>query len=144
MQQTALDRWLRQEFVYVCQVYANSLPDSLPGGVVLEDAGEDFLGRYRYCFTTRNDRQLNELTARLEVANITYTSRVAERDGALARLFNRPDKSFTLQMIWLIVSLIVIAVSFSGLPLRLWITLTADDDPVVEKPRPAATAPARP
>lgn len=144
MQQTPLDRWLRKEFVYVCKIYCNYLPADLPEGVHLDDAGDESPGRYRYCFTVRNDRQMSELTARLEIANITYTSRVAERGGTAGKLFNNPDKSFTLQIAWLVLIFFIIAISFSGLPVRLWKYLSAEDgEETAKKPKPAAVAPAK-
>lgn len=143
MQQTAIDRWLRKEFVYVCKVYCNTLPPSLPDNVLLEEAGEDSSGLYRYCFTVRNDRQMSELTAFLEVANITYTSRVSERGGTAGKLFNNPDKSFTLQVGWTVLILIIISIAFSGLPARLWTYLSAEDDVPEKKPKAKAVAPAK-
>jgi len=142
MQQTSIDRWLRKEFVYTCKVYSNTLPQNIPNGVVLDEAGDDSAGRYRYCFTVHNDRQMSELTANLEVANITYTSRVSERGGTSGKLFNNPEKSFTLQIAWLVLILFIIAIAFSGLPVRLWTYLSADEVPV-KKPKPTASAPAK-
>ncbi len=144
MQQTAIDRWLRKEFVYVCKLYCNTLPPHLPEGIALEEASEDSAGLYRYCFTIRNDRQMSEITALLEVANITYTSRVSERGGTVGKLFNDSNRSFTLQVAWILFILSIITIAFSGLPVRLWAYLTADDDLPVKKPKAQAVAPAKP
>ncbi len=144
MQQTAIDRWLRKEFVYVSKVYCNTLPPRIPDGIALDEAGEDSAGRYRYCFTIRNDRQMSELTALLEMANITYTSRVSERGGTVGKLFNNPERSFTLQVGWIIFTLIVIAIAFSGLPVRLWSYLTAEEEAPAKKPSAPAVAPVQP
>ncbi|MBL9157191.1 MAG: hypothetical protein JNJ70_06960 [Verrucomicrobiales bacterium] len=142
MQQTTIDRWLRKEFVYICKVFCNTLPHHVPDGVKLEESGDDNAGRYRYCFTVFNDKQMSELTALLEVENITYTSRVSERDGTAGKLFNNPEKSFSLQVAWMIFILIIIAIAFSGIPVRIWNHLSAEDDAPVKK-KPAATAPAK-
>jgi hypothetical protein len=77
MQQTSIDRWLRKAFVYVCKVYCNTLPTRVPDGVTLEESGDDAAGRYRYCFTVSNDKQMSELTALLESrdAEITKNAR---------------------------------------------------------------------
>lgn len=145
MQQTSIDRWLRKEFVYVCRVYCNTLPQDIPDGVLLEESADDSAGRFRYCFTTHNDRQLSELTARLEVDNITYTSRIIEREGTSGKLFNNPEKSFTLQVGWAIVIFIVIAIAFSPLPVRLWKYLSAEEEvPMKKKAKAKVTAPAKP
>ncbi|MDH4410261.1 MAG: hypothetical protein QE273_11655 [Verrucomicrobiales bacterium] len=143
MQQTSIDRWLRKAFVYVCKVYCNTLPIRVPDGVTLEESGDDAAGRYRYCFTVSNDKQMSELTALLEVANITYTSRVSERAGTVSKLFNNPEKSFSLQVAWMIFISIIIAIAFSDLPVRIWTYLSADENETPVK-KPAATAPAKP
>ena len=133
MQKTALDRWLQMKYVYVCKVYCNTLPPSIPEGAVLEETTHESGGRYLYCITLANDVQLNELTAILELGNITYTSRVSEKGGLVGRLFNNPGKSFTLQVAWLCFTVIVLSVIFSGLPVKLWTYLSADEK-VVKKP----------
>ncbi len=146
MQQTSIDRWLRKEFVYVCRVYCNTLPQEIPQGVILDEAADDSSGRYRYCFTVHNDRQMSELTARLEVANITYTSRVIEKGGTSGKLFNNPEKSFTLQVGWALLIFVIIAIAFSPLPVRLWKYLSAEEDIPGMPPKKAkakVTAPAR-
>ena len=143
MQQTSIDRWLRKAFVYICKVYCNTLPIRVPDGVTLEESGDDAAGRYRYCFTVSNDKQMSELTALLEVANITYTSRVSERAGTVSKLFNNPEKSFSLQVAWMIFISIIIAIAFSDLPVRIWTYLSADESETPLK-KPAATAPAKP
>jgi hypothetical protein len=94
--------------------------------VTLEESVDEGAGRYRYCFTVTNDRQMSELTALLEVANITYTSRVAERPGTLGKFFNNPEKSFSLQVAWLLFIIAIISIAFSGLPVRLWEYLSAE------------------
>jgi hypothetical protein len=113
----------------------------VPDGVKLEESADDSAGRYRYCFTVFNDKQMSELTAMLEVANITYTSRVSERTGTAGKLFNNPEKSFSLQVAWMLFILIIIAIAFSGLPVRLWNYLSAEEEAPAKKP--AATAPAQ-
>jgi hypothetical protein len=84
---------------------------------------------------------MSELTAMLEVANITYTSRVSERSGTAGKLFNNPEKSFSLQIAWAALILIIITIAFSGLPVRIWTYLSAEEDAPPKKP--AATAPAK-
>ena len=127
MQKTGLDRWLQKKYIYVTQVYCNTLPHHIPSGVDLDETTEETGGRYLYRFTTRNDRELNELTAHLEVENITYTSRIGKCGGFKAKLFNDPQKSFTMGVFWVIFIIIILAVIFSGLPVKLWNELSADD-----------------
>lgn len=138
MQQTSIDRWLQKKFVYISRVYTNSLPSYVPAGVELEDAGDGSMGLYRYCFTVQNDKQMSELTANLEVANITYTSRVSERGGWAGKLFNDPTKSFTLRIAWIAFTIFILSIIFSGLPVRLWNQLSVADDSI-PPPRHAVT-----
>ena len=128
MQQTQIDRWLRKKYVYISHVYCNTLPQGLPYGVTVEETTADCGGRYRYRLTPKNDKILDELTAHLEVANITYTSRIADHEGMGDKMLNDPNKSFTMQVAWLIFIIAILSIIFSGLPVHLWNTLSADEE----------------
>ena len=127
MQQTTLDRFLRKKYVYVTYVYTNMLPRALPHGVPVDETTEEMGGMYLYRMTAFNDDQLNELAARLEVENITYTSRIADQEGMSDKMFNNANKSFTMQIAWLILIIAILAIIFSGLPVYLWKTLSEKD-----------------
>jgi len=96
----------------------------------VDETTEESGGRYLYRMTAANDRALNELTAHLEVANITYTSRVADGEGWNNKLFNNPEKSFTMQVVSTILLIGIIAFVLSGMPIHLWQTLTAKEEKV--------------
>ena len=138
MQQTSFDRWLRKKYVYSTHVYCNTLPHTVPEGVTVDETSEEMGGRYLYRFTARSEQQLNELTAHLEVANITYTSRVADASGARGKMFNNPNKSFTMQISWLIFIIAILAILFSGLPVHLWKTLSVESEEDKEKKPPSS------
>jgi len=125
MQQTAFDRRLKHQFVYYTQVFCNTLPRALPEGVSLEETTPEMGSLYLYRISVPNDRLLSEVTARLEVENITYTSRVVEKEGIRRSTFGNPNKSFTMQVAWTVFFLIVLGVILSGLPGYLWRTLSA-------------------
>lgn len=127
MQQTHLDRWLRKKYVYTTHVYCNTLPRTIPEGIAVEETTEESGGMYLYKFMVPNDEALNELTARLEVANITYTSRIADETTTSGKLFNNPHKSFTMQIAWTILLLIIVGVILSGLPVQIWEKYSAKD-----------------
>ncbi|MEM7603600.1 MAG: hypothetical protein AAF357_19580, partial [Verrucomicrobiota bacterium] len=93
----------------------------------VDETTEESGGMYLYRMTAENDKALNELTAHLEVANITYTSRVSDEEGLNSKLFNNPEKSFTMQVVSIILLIGVIAFILSGLPVHLWQTLTVKD-----------------
>lgn len=135
---------MKQKFVQRTQVYCNTLPYSIPNGVIVDETTEESGGRYLYRLTPQNDAILNELTAHLEVANITYTARVMEKQGTGNRLFNNPNESFTMQIAWFIFILIVISIFVAGVPQKLWTDLTAGTEVkitpvpkiIVKKPQP--------
>lgn len=129
MQQTNLDRFLRKKYVYVTYVYTNSLPHTVPYGVTVDETQKELGGMYLYRFTAPTDKHLNELTARLEVENITYTSRIADHAGVSNKMFNNENSSFTMQLAWLALIILILSVIFSGLPIYLWNTLSATEDP---------------
>ncbi|MDF1656768.1 MAG: hypothetical protein P1U58_04105 [Verrucomicrobiales bacterium] len=130
MQQTSLDRYLRHKYVQRSVVYCNTLPYAIPEGIKVDETTEESGGRYLYRMTAMNDRSLNELTAHLEVANITYTSRIADDEGLNSKLFNNPEKSFTMQIVSIVLLVGVLAFIFSGMPVHLWKTLTVKDENV--------------
>ncbi len=124
MQQTTFDRWLRKKYVYYTQVYCNTLPRELPPKISVEETKKETGGRYLYRLTTTDDDALVAVSKSLESENITYTSRVAEKTGLAARLFNDPFNSFTYRVAWVIFILIIISIIASGLPVYIWKTYT--------------------
>ncbi len=127
MQKTSLDRWLQKKYVYVTYVYCNSLPHHVPPGIKVDETTEECGGRYLYRFTVTNDRAMSELTAHLEVENITYASRVSELGGMRGKLLNDPNKSFTLQVFWLLFIIAIASIVLSGLPVKFWKYLSAEE-----------------
>ena len=133
MQQTSFDRYLARKYLHVAQVYCNTLPQSLPEGITVEESTEESGTRYLYRITADSDKALKALTKNLEVENITFTSRIADKQGLPNKLFNNPNKSFTMQVAWLIVIMAIISLVASGLPVRLWKTLSVDPDPIEKR-----------
>lgn len=137
MQQTGLDNWLRRKYVYITYVYCNTLPRELPEGIEIDETTDEAGSMYRYRFIVPNDQLLHELTARLEVANITYTSRIGDNKGTGDKLLNNPHQSFTIQIAWLIIIGIVIITILSGLPQRIWERYSATEEDPGTKPNRA-------
>jgi len=133
MQQTNIDRFLRKKYVYVTYVYTNTLPKALPYGVTVDETTAEMGSMYLYRMTAVTDEQLNELAARLEVENITYTSRIADQAGMKDKMFNDSNRSFTMQIAWLIFLISILAIIFSGLPVYLWKTLSEKEMPEDDK-----------
>lgn len=124
MQQTTFDRYLRKKYVLYSQVYCNTLPREIPPNISVEETTKDTGGRYLYRLTTTDEVALVEVSKRLESENITYTSRVGEKSGLAARLFNDPFKSFTYRVAWIIFIIIILSIILSGLPVYIWKTYT--------------------
>ena len=138
MQKTTLDSWLRRKYVYETYVYCNTLPREVPEGITLDETTAEAGGMYKYRFIVPDERLVNELTARLEVANITYTSRIGDKASTQQKLLNNPYTSFTMQMAWIIVIGIIAIIILSGLPQRIWEKYSAiEEEPEGKKKRAA-------
>ena len=135
---------MKRKFVQQTQVYCNTLPYSIPNGVIVDETTEESGGRYLYRLTPENDTILTELTAHLEVANITYTARVKEKQGTPNRLFNNPNQSFTMQIAWIILIIVIISIFAARIPQKIWTDLTEGTEMkiaptpkiLVKKPQP--------
>ena len=127
MQQTSFYRWLQRRFVHQTRFYCNTLPRSLPRGVLLDETDAEKGGRYLYRITARDEGVIGEITSALEAENITYTSRVSERAGIAARLFCNPNRSFTMIVLWISFVIVCLALIFSGLPGDAWQWLLSDE-----------------
>ncbi|MCB1077228.1 MAG: hypothetical protein KDM63_02130 [Verrucomicrobiae bacterium] len=133
MQQTNLDLWLRRKFVYITRVYCNTLPERIPLGMVVEEAPEESGGRYLYKLSTRSENLLRELVSSLETANITYTSRVEDRQVWFTKLLTDPHRSFTFRVVWVIIVFCIAMFLLLGGPQKIWAKLTEEEKPKEEK-----------
>ena len=127
MQQTSLDRFLRKKLVYITRIYCNTLPKKVPFGVNVETAPEESGGRYQYKLSTRSEAMVTTISERLGQENITYTTRIEDRNVWFAKYFNHPQKSFTYRMTWLGIFVMMGILTACGMPMKLWNHLTADE-----------------
>ncbi|MCB1063130.1 MAG: hypothetical protein KDN20_09440 [Verrucomicrobiae bacterium] len=127
MQQTPLDRWLRRKFIYITRVYCNTLPGDLPPGLTVEEAPEESGGRYLYKMTVSNDAVLKAVVEELQSRNITYTSRVEDRNVWYGKFLNNPHKSFTYRCTWIMIGMTGLIFAISGAPGKIWDSL-ADEE----------------
>ena len=130
MQQTKLDQWLRKKLIYINRVYCNTLPEKLPFGLQLEEAPEESGGRYLYKLSTRSETVLADLAKALRRENITYTSRIEDRQVWFHGLLNNPHKSFTYRMAWLGIYAGIAIFILSGAPLKIWRNLNEKEGEV--------------
>ena len=139
MQQTTLDLWLRRKFVYVNRIYCNTLPDRLPLGLTVEEAPEESGGRFLYKITTRSEELLKDAVTALQGQNITYTSRVDDRNVWFTKYLNDPHKSFTYRVAWMLIILFILIFAVSGAPQYIWKKLTEEKTEEVVEEKPAGS-----
>lgn len=130
MQKTKIDRWLCRKFVHINQIYFNTLPESLPRGIVVEESGKESGARFRYRAETRDEDLAQEVCNLFVSQNITFTSRVHERDTLLAQYLGNPKKSVTMTALWVTMALVAILFYFSGLSQMVVATMLQDKDTV--------------
>lgn len=128
---------MRRKFIYMNRVYCNTLPDQLPLGLLVEEAPEESGGRYLYKISTRSEELLKAVVHSLEMQNITYTSRVDDRQVWYTKYLNDPHKSFTFRVVWILIAVFGLVFSISGAPQAIWRSLV-DEEPVEEVAGPTS------
>ncbi len=112
MQQTALDRWLKETFVYETHVFTLSAPPWVPKGVKLRPLETTIKNRYRYSMVIRGRRNLEKALQALTDASQTYSTKVEPRKSLARVWFDASDGgSFT----WRVIGLALGLASFVGL-----------------------------
>ena len=132
MQQTSFDQWLRRKFLFVTQIYCNTLPEGLPEELSVEEADEESGGRYHYTMKTRDDELVADTVECFRMQNITYTSRVYDRDVWFAKYLNNRTKSMTFRIVWLSMFLAFVGFVFSGAPMAI-VHYVMDEEEEVEE-----------
>ncbi len=136
MQQTKLDRHLRQKYSFVTHVFSNTKPKEIPRGIRCEELDRQKGAPYRFRFSSRKYELIARLALSLESENITYTSRVVDRKVWYGKWINNPRNSFTYRMVWIGLFVVIVAVALSPLPGMLMAYIEAEekpDDPKVPK-----------
>jgi len=90
------------------------MPESLPGDLEIEEADEESGARYKYRATTNSEETAKEACNVFAAQNITYTARVDERTGTLARFVGNPKRSVTMLMVWIALLIFGILFAVSG------------------------------
>ena len=133
MQQTKLDRWMREKFAYVTRVYSNTAPEKIPAGIKVEELDLQRGAPYRFRFSSTTPEKIDRLARQMEKKNITYTSRVEDRDVWYGKFINNPQKSFTYRIFWIGCIFAVVAFAFSPFPKMLWEYASSEDTEMVAK-----------
>lgn len=100
MQQTRLDRWLKDTFVLETHLLTLSEPPYVPRGVKLEEQELNLKNRFKFRMIIRSRKELELAIQALTDANQTFTTKVLSRQTPLRNLFDNPlGKSFTWRVI---------------------------------------------
>lgn len=117
MQQTRLDRWLKDTFVLETHVLTLSEPPYVPRGVKLEEQELNLKNRFKYRMVIRNRSQLEKTIQALVDSSQTFTTKVQARKTALRNLFDHPlGKSFTWRVIGWCTTLSLIYLAMRYIP----------------------------
>lgn len=102
MQQTRLDHWLKRRLNHITRFYCNVLPEDLPREAKVEESPEGRLSSHSFRITSSSERVTETLVDLFRLQGITYAAQVDEASGLLSKLVNRPRRSLTYDVIWLI------------------------------------------
>jgi len=101
MQQTRLDRWLRDKFIHETHVFTVQKPPLIPWRVKKKKLQTSTTNRFNYQLIVRNRKKLDRITATLREQNMTFVCKVINRRRWCSNLFdNRHGKSFTYRIVW--------------------------------------------
>ena len=139
MQQTKLDRWLREKYAYITHVYCNTKPASIPDNVESKELNAESGVPFRYQLSSIHSSAISGLVKQLESENITYTSRVADRQRWYSRWINNPKKSFSYRVFWVALLFAGLLFAVSPVPRLAWQYLSEDavETPVDKKKEPS-------
>ncbi len=130
MQKTKFDHWLHRKYVHVIRIYFNTMPESLPAGLELLEAGEEGGGRYRYRCSTRSEELAQDVCNLFLAENITYTSRIDSIDTPFARFVGNEQRSVTMLLVWIGIFFMAILFFFSGITQTALSIIMQDKDAV--------------
>lgn len=128
MQQTKLDRHLREKYSFVTHVFSNTKPKEIPAGVRCDELDREKGAPYKFRYSSRKYALIQKLARCLESENITYTSRVVDRKVWYGKWINNPRKSFSYRMFWISLLVAIVAFAFSPLPGMLVAYINAEEE----------------
>lgn len=117
MQQTRLDRWLKEKFVLETHVLTLSEPPHVPAGVKLEPQELTMNNRFQFRMVVRDRRELEATLQALNDANQTFTTKVQPRQTVLRRVLDDPlGSSFTWRVVGYAIGLGIAVLAFLHIP----------------------------
>lgn len=109
------------------------MPSEIPRGMDFLEADGESGGRYKYRCSTRDEGLAKELCDLFATENITYASRIDERDTPFAKFVGNPKRSVTMMLIWIGLLFMGILFTLSGVTQMAISTLLQDKDSVMEQ-----------
>lgn len=117
MQQTRLDRWLKDKFVLETHVLMMSEPPHVPRGVKLEEQELTMNNRFKYRMVVRDRRDLEASLQALVDANQTFSTKVQARKTVWRRVFDDPlGGSFTWRIVGYVIGGFLAVLMFRHIP----------------------------
>ena len=117
MQQTRLDRWLKEKFVLETHVLTLSEPPHVPAGVKLEPQELTMSNRFKFRMIVRDRRELERTLQALVDANQTFTTKVQPRKTVLRRVFDDPlGASFTWRVVGYAIGATLAILAYQHIP----------------------------
>jgi len=103
MQQTSLDRWLRETLIHETHVFTIQKPPVIPWWVKVKKLKPDAKNRFQFQLIVRNRKKLDKILNALRNENLTFSCKVINRRRWFSNLIDNPKgKSFTFRIIWYI------------------------------------------
>ena len=110
MQQTKLDRWLKDRFVFETHVFCLSEPPWVPPEVKLEPMEVNLRNRFRFRMVIRNQKHLDQALQALKDQNQTFATRVEPRPVWYRKYLDDPHGgSLTFRLIWIVIIVVAVA-----------------------------------
>lgn len=105
MQLTRFDRWLRNKLAYETHIQTMRLPDRIPHGIRVIDLPYVPGQKYKHLMIARHTKNANALLDILRENQQMYATQIIDRSGILVRIFAPKSKSFT----WQVISIVIIS-----------------------------------
>jgi hypothetical protein len=100
MQQTRIDRWLRERFVYETHIYSMRPAGKLPSGVKTRELPPAPGRQYAIHYIVRNKAKAKILIQRLKDDGQIFTTRVVDRGTWFVPFIAPQGRSFSWRIIW--------------------------------------------
>jgi len=100
MQQTKLDHWLKEKFLYETHIFTmRLLEDGFGRGVSVTDISDQGKGAYNYKIVVKSKKRADKVVALLKENHLMYATHVVEGDHWYKKFIAPDGASFTYRWI---------------------------------------------